>query len=441
MSVIIKSVLQGSLADNVGIKPNHTLISINNHEIMDVLDYDFYCCDIQLVIKYIDENKNTTECIISKSEHDSLGLEFETFLMDKHKICKNKCVFCFIDQNPKGMRESIYFKDDDSRLSFIFGNYITLTNLTDHEVNRIIKMKITPINISVHTTNPELRVEMMKNKHSGKCLDILKKFASNNIDINCQVVLCPGINDSNELVRTIEDLSKYIPNILSIACVPVGLTKYRDKLYNLKSYNKDTAAEVINLINYYGDKFKDKYNKRIVYPSDEFFLIAEMDIPDISYYDDFIQLSNGVGMITLLEDEFNNAIIDSKSEIINKHFKHHISIATGVAAYKLISSLINKLKFINASFSCDVYRINNDFFGHKITVAGLITAGDLINQLKYKDLGQYLLISESMLKSDEEIFLDDLTVADVELQLNVKIIKVRNDGYDFLKCIMDISGE
>ena len=299
MSVIIKFVDKGSPAYKAGLRGGETLLSLNGNSIIDVLDYRFYQNSGSLVLEYLDVSGKTKTAKIKKDEYEELGLEFETYLMDKKHSCLNKCVFCFIDQLPKGLRESLYFKDDDSRLSFLFGNYITLTNITEHEVERIIKMHISPVNISVHTTNPELRVKMMTNKNAGKVLEIIDRFNSAGIKINCQLVLCPGYNDGKELERTLEDLSK-LENAECIAAVPVGLTRYREGLAKIEPFNSDTAAQVLDIIDRYGDKCIQKYGQRRIYGADEFYLLSGREIPEADYYGDFLQLENGVGLWSLL---------------------------------------------------------------------------------------------------------------------------------------------
>lgn len=434
MSVLIGEVVSGSICDKIGICKGDSLIAINNNYIADVLDYEFYCSEEDLMIE-IEKSGDKKQYSIEKEEDESLGLIFDTYLMDKHKTCKNKCIFCFIDQMPKGRRESLYFKDDDSRLSFLFGNYITLTNLTEHEADRIIKMKISPINISIHTTNPELRVKMMGNKNSGESLKHVENFVKAGISINCQLVLCPGINDGLELKKTIETILGYGESVQSVACVPIGITKFRDNLHKMEIYDQQTAAETIDIIESYGNASKKERGFRKFYPSDEFFLIAKRKLPDYDYYDDFVQLSNGVGMITMFEREF----FDGMEYIAEDNIiKQKISIATGYSAYEMIKGLIGHLSEKYIDIDCQLHRITNNFFGETITVSGLLTATDLIDQLKDKDLGEYLLLTESMIKQDgdQRIFLDDISVEQVEKILNVKIKMVANDGNNLLENIL-----
>ena len=417
--VEIKSVIVNSPAFKAGIKANDKLISINNNEINDVLDYHFYASDENLTL-LLNDNKKIK---IKKEEYEDLGLEFETYLIDKQRACKNKCIFCFIDQLPKGMRESLYFKDDDSRLSFLFGNYITLTNITDKEVERIIKMHISPINISIHTTDKELRCKIMNNRFAGDSLKYIKKLNDAGIKINCQLVLMPGINDGKHLKSTIDDLLKY-ENVQCIAAVSVGLTKFRDGLYPLRPYTKDEAKSVIDII-----ENKNNNNKR-VFASDEFYLKAELPIPCEDFYGDFHQLENGVGMYSLFSAETMRAL-----ETTQQKPKIKKSCATGVAAFPLISNIVDKAKLKWHNLNCKVYKIENNFFGENITVAGLLTGKDIIEQLKDKDLGDLLLLPSNMLRHEKDMFLDNVTVEELEKALNVKVEFISDDGYEFIDAL------
>ena len=432
MSVIINSVDIGSPAHKAGIKDGYTLISINKNEIMDVLDYRFYQNNAKLVVEYIDDKGKIKKSRIKKEEFLELGLNFETYLMDKQHSCLNKCVFCFIDQLPKGMRDSLYFKDDDSRLSFLFGNYITLTNITEHEIDRIIKMHISPINISVHTTNPELRVRMMKNKNAGNVLSVIKRFNDAGIKINCQLVLCPGYNDGKELERSLEDLTN-LENAECIAAVPVGLTKYRDGLAELTPFNKQTAGETIDIIDRFGEKCIEKYGSRRVYASDEFYLLSERQMPDANYYGEFLQLENGVGLWSLLLKEAIDAI---EYEDYKLETKRKISLVTGTAAFPLITEIVDKCMKKWDNLECKVFEIKNNFFGEKITVAGLVTATDIKEQIKGKDLGQEMLIPSVMLRNEGDMFLDSITVDELSKDLLVKITSVQVDGFSLIDAIL-----
>ena len=430
--VEITGVIKRSPAWKVNIKKFDKLISINDFEIEDVLDYMFYSAENQVSLKVL-RNDEILTFNISKSEYDDLGLEFKSFLMDNKKTCHNKCVFCFIDQMPPNMRETLYFKDDDARLSFLQGNYVTLTNLNQKDIDRIIKMKLN-INVSVHTTNPELRCKMMNNRFAGDKLKYLKQMTDAGLKLNCQLVLCPNLNDGKELERTIEDLGRLMPNISSVACVPVGLSKFRENLYPLESFTKEGAEKVIDTMKKYQDIFLEKYGTRMIFPSDEFFLIAERDFPSAEYYEDYPQFENGVGMLRSMIDEFTNAL--SLADDLIKFRK--VSIATGYSPYPVIMQLVNKATSKWNNLECNVYPIRNDFFGEKITVTGLITAQDLIKQLKGKNLGNELLLSKSMLKADEDIFLDDITLKEVERELNVRIRKIDNDGFSLLDGILGV---
>lgn len=432
MSVIIKSVLKGSSAYRKGLKDGDTLLSINGNDILDVLDYRFFQNNSRITLEYINKKGKIKTAKIKKAEEDELGLEFETYLMDKKHTCRNKCVFCFIDQLPKGLRDTLYFKDDDSRLSFLFGNYITLTNITEHEVERIINMHISPINISVHTTNPDLRVRMMKNKNAGEVLGIMKRFNDAGIKLNCQLVLCPDWNDGAELERSLSDLLE-LEQVECIAAVPVGMTRYRDGLEKLTPYNKETANATLDIIDRFGNLSVEKYGERRIYGADEFYILAERKLPDAEYYGEFHQLENGVGLVPLLLSEVEDAIADSEFEIKEKRT---ISLVTGEAAYPFICEIVDKLANKWDNLECNVYKIKNNFFGGEITVAGLITATDIIEQLKDKALGEELLIPSVMLRDGGDMFLDSITVDELSKKLSVKITTVDNDGYQLAEKII-----
>ena len=424
MAVEIKSVVKKSPVGKLDINTGDILVSVNGHEINDVLDYMYYSAEIHTDL-LVERNGIQQTFSVTKSEYDDLGLEFETFLMDKKQSCQNKCIFCFIDQMPPNMRETLYFKDDDARLSFLQGNYVTLTNLTQKDIDRIIKMKLS-INVSVHTTNPELRCMMMNNRFAGEKLDYLKQFADAGISMNCQIVLCPGINDGKELERTLKDLGSLMPNIQSIAVVPVGLTKYREGLYPLK------ASEAIDLIEKFQAEFLSEYGTRLVFPADEFYITAERELPSEEEYEDYCQFENGVGMTRSLIEEFNSAFENADDNDIKAC---STSIATGALAYKYINELIEKTEKKWHNINCKVYKIRNDYFGEIITVTGLITGRDLIAQLKDKPLGDMLLLSSGMIKKDSDLFLDDYTISDVEQALNVKIKVIESDGYSLFDAI------
>ncbi|MBQ7114825.1 MAG: DUF512 domain-containing protein [Clostridia bacterium] len=434
MSVIVEKVCPASYGEKAGISAGDELLKINNHEIFDVLDYRFYIQARKLKLELLRNGENVVTNIRKSDEYADIGLEFKTYLMDKQHSCKNKCVFCFVDQMPKGMRDTLYFKDDDSRMSFLFGNYITLTGLCEREVQRIIDMHISPINISVHTMNPKLRVEMMKNSFAGESLKILDRFSENGIDMNTQIVLCPGLNDGDELRFSLEELSKLSPSVKSIAAVPVGLTKFRDGLYPLRTYTKEEAEEVINII----DEFNAHYSfynggKTLAYASDEFYLIAERELPEADYYGEFSQLDNGVGMCALLKEEFLDALENTKSKAVNRN----ITVATGYAAHRLLSSLCKKAEEKFPGLSINVVNIKNDFFGDTVTVAGLITGADFIAQLKDLELGDEVLIPRVSLRNEGDKFLDDITIEELSEELNVKVTPVESNGAVFLDVILN----
>ncbi len=435
--VKITDVFSASYADKCGIKKGDILVSINGNEINDVLDYRFYLTECKISLVCLRDNEKIT-FDISKDEYDDIGLDFETPLMDKKHTCKNKCIFCFIDQNPEGLRESLYFKDDDSRLSFLHGNYITLTNMTDTDVERIIKMKFSPINISVHTTNPELRVKMMKNKRSGEVLRYLDDFYNAGLEMCAQIVLCKGVNDADELVRSINDLAKYSPRITSVAVVPAGLTKFRDKLYPLTDFTKEDAKEVINVINEFGEKHKKEHGTRLVYAADEFYLKAGIEIPDADYYEEYAQIENGVGMLRSFADEFKVAVEDISDLVDSLESERTVSVVTGVASYPMISGVANKIEALCDKVHVKTYEIINRFFGESITVSGLLTGKDMYEQLKGEELGDELLIPRNCLRHGEDVFLCGMTLSELSEALNVPIRVVENDGFDIVDAVFGV---
>lgn len=435
--VKITTVYKHSLADRVGIMPHDNLISINSNEINDVLDYRFYLTESHIDILVERDGENLTYHI-DKGEYDDIGLDFETPLMDKKHTCRNGCIFCFIDQNPEGLRETLYFKDDDSRLSFLHGNYITLTNMTKKDVERIVKMRFSPINISVHTTNPQLRVKMMKNKRAGEVLSYLDDFKAAGLSMCAQIVLCRGVNDGEELIRTITDLRKYSPELTSIAVVPAGLTKFRDKLYPLTDFTRSEACQIIDTINELGEKYLDEIGTRLVFPADEFYLKAEREIPKSKYYEEYSQLENGVGMIRLFEDELGMAIDDARDIIGELSEKRCVSVVTGVASYPMIKRLTDALMSISDKLDIRVYEIINHFFGESITVSGLLTGKDICEQLRGKELGQALLIPLNSLRQGEDVFLCGMTTDMLSRELNVEVCPSGSDGYEFLDAILGL---
>ncbi len=440
MSVKIDKVEKRTICRRKGLRDGDVLVSINGNPINDVLDYRFYAAEDVLHLAFTNHrNKTKTRTIKYNGDVDSLGLCFETYLMDRKHSCKNKCIFCFVDQMPQGMRESLYFKDDDARLSFFFGNYITLTGLSDEEADRIVKMHISPINVSVHTMNPELRVKMMKNPAAGSSLSLLKRFADAGIRLNTQLVLCPGINDGDELSYSLEQLGKLYPAVQSIAAVPVGLTKHRNGLYPLKGYDRATAADVIRRIDEFNAHFSFYNGESIAFAADEFFILAEQPIPDASYYGDFSQLDNGVGMLSLLKDDFMNALQQAPA-VDGRECR--ISLATGVAAFPFISELCEIFTEKYPSAKIRVHRIVNRMFGESVTVAGLICGRDLIDGVKGKCArDEFLIIPDVMLRSSEEqVFLDDLTPKDVAEETGAEVVIVQNGGAQLFDALFLLIG-
>ena len=433
--VRITDVAEGSRAKKAGILPEDILVSINGREINDVLDYRFYLAEEKIRVAVLRDGK-TFEFKIRKKEYDDIGLDFETPLMDKKHSCENKCVFCFIDQLPKGLRESLYFKDDDSRLSFLHGNYITLTNLTERDIDRIIEMHISPVNVSVHTTNPELRVKMMKNKRSGEVLKYLDKLAAAGIKLCAQIVLCKGLNDKEELDRTMQDLERLYPALQSTSIVPAGLTRFRDGLYPLESFTPEECAEVIDQVVGFGDKCLNKHGTRLFYPADELYIKSGRELPADSFYEEYSQIENGVGMLTELGVE-----IDVELEFADEYeysAPREVSVATGYASYKHISAYCRAIEEKFDGVKINVYPIRNDFFGEEITVSGLLTATDMEAQLKDKPLGDALLIPSATLRAEGDLFLDGKTPEELSAALDVSICTVDNTGEDFVRAVLGI---
>lgn len=433
MAVRITGVTPRSPAARHGIRPGEQLISINGHPVRDVLDFRFYETEAELTIRVADASGVERDVSLRKPQYSFLGLEFETYLMDAQRRCRNNCIFCFIDQMPPGLRPSLYFKDDDDRLSFLFGNYITLTNLSQAEVDRIVEMHISPINVSVHTTNPELRVKMMGNRFAGKSLDYLYQLASRGTQLNGQLVLCPGINDGDELRRTLRDLKRLAPAMQSVAAVPVGLTKYRDHLPHLDPYTAETAGAVIDIIESFAAECRKDLGTGFIYASDEFYLLAGRPLPPEDAYDGYPQLENGVGSITLLRTQVMERLEETGA--VTLPAPRHISIATGVSAAPLLREIAAAASARCPQLTCTVYEIINDFFGHRITVAGLITGGDLLAQLADRPLGTELLIPNVMLRHEGDLFLDDTKLTDVQQQLGVPVTPVESDGDALLAAI------
>lgn len=430
MAVRITSVEPGSPARRARIHKGDTLISINGNAITDVLDYRFYMTDEHLEILLCDQEKKLRTVVVEKDEYDDLGLEFETYLMDRQMGCKNACIFCFVDQTPPGMRKSLYFKDDDTRMSFLFGNYTTLTNLKEGDIQRIIKMHISPINISIQTMNPALRVQMMKNPFAGESLKFVRMLTEGGIKINTQIVLCPGYNDGEQLEYSLSELAKLGPNVQSIAVVPVGLTRYREKLTPLRGFFPQEAVEVVKTMERWGEYFCKEYGTRTAYASDEFYILAGKDFPPYEFYEDFAQLENGVGMMTLMQHDFTQALKEAQLE--QSPAAHRCTIATGQLAYPMMQDLAERVQQAFPQVQVQVKKIRNDFWGPTITVAGLITGQDLLAQLEGLDLGSELLIPANMLRHEQDRFLDDLTLEQVQETLGVPVLPVENDAFELL---------
>ena len=431
---IVKFVEPGSIAEEMGIETGDKLISINDNTIEDVFDYHYYVNDEEIILLIEKPDGEEWELEIEKDYEDDLGIVFEQGLMDEYRSCRNKCMFCFIDQMPKGMRETLYFKDDDSRLSFLQGNYITLTNMSDHDVDRIVKYHLEPINISFHTTNPELRCKMLHNRFAGEALKKVDKFYEGGIQMNGQIVLCKGINDGEELERSIRDMSKYLPHLQSVSVVPVGLTKYRDGLYPLESFTKEDAEKVIDTIEKWQKIFYEEYGLHFIHAGDEWYILAEREMPEEERYDGYLQLENGVGMLRLLLNEFKEAYAELKGD----DRQREVSMATGFLAYPYLKKMVESLQIKYPNVTVHLYPIRNDFFGEKITVAGLITGQDLIAQLDGRCLGEKLLLPCSMLRSGEEVFLDDVTLSEVKDSLQIEVDIVKSSGWDFIETIINI---
>lgn len=434
--IIIQKVLPGSIAEEVGIEKGDIILSVNGEKIKDVFDYRFLIANENLLVEIQKRDNEIWEIDIEKDEYEDLGIEFENSMMDEANSCTNNCVFCFIDQLPKGMRPTMYFKDDDSRLSFLTGNYVTLTNIKSEDIDRIIRYKMSPINVSVHTTNPDLRISMLKNRFAGDVMKKIGKLADGGITLNCQIVLCRDINDKDELSKSVNDLAAFFPGIRSISIVPVGLTKHREGLENLNPFDKESAADVVLQIKPIQEKLLKKLGSRMVYLADEFYILSEINIPDYMEYEDFPQIENGVGLIASFKHEFGEYLNDIAENVGIKDRK--ISIATGVSPYKFIKDMAEILEKRFGRLKINVFDIKNNFFGENVTVTGLLTGQDIIKQLKDKDLGDELLISRSMLKSGEDVLLDDYTVGMLEEQLCMKVTVVENDGADFVEKILDI---
>lgn len=429
---IIKEIKYGSIAEELELEPGDELISINGTAIKDVLDYHYLIKDEELTVIIKKPSGEEWELDIEKEYDDDLGIVFEEGLMDEYQSCRNKCIFCFIDQMPPGMRETLYFKDDDARLSFLQGNYITLTNMSDEDINRILYYKLSPINISIHTTNEELRCKMLHNRFAGSSLDKIKRLKDGGIVMNGQIVLCKGWNDGEELERTIHDLAAFLPEMQSVSIVPVGLTKFRQGLEQLEAFSKEDSIHVIDTIHRWQNIFLTHYGTRFIYASDEWYIKAEMPIPDADSYEGYPQIENGVGLIRSLQVEFE----EYYEELDGDNRKRELSIATGVLAAPYLQQMVDKLNIKYPGIKVHLYTIINNFFGTNITVAGLLTGEDIISQLSGKPLGEILLLPEVLLRNGETVLLDDVTVEDLESALQTNIRIVQSDGTSFINSII-----
>ncbi len=437
MQHIIQSIENGSIAEEMGIEQGDSLLAINGQDIKDIFDYRYLVQEEYIEVLVRKQNGEEWLLEIDKDYDDDLGIIFENGLMDEYRSCHNKCIFCFIDQMPKGMRETLYFKDDDSRLSFLQGNYVTLTNMSDDDVERVIKYHLSPINISFQTTNPELRCKMLNNRFAGQALEQVKKLYDAGITMNGQIVLCKNVNDGAELERSITDLTTYLPHLESVSVVPVGLSKFREGLYPLEPFDQEDAKEVLSCIHRWQEKIYSEYGLHFIHASDEWYILAGQELPEAERYDGYLQLENGVGMLRLLMDEFEETM-----EEIEEDAERYIgcvgemSIATGRLAYPFILRMAEKMMNRFAGLNIHVYAITNDFFGELITVSGLLTGQDIMRQLRGQKLGTRLLLPQNVLRSGEDYFLDDVTVAEMEKTLQVQVDIVKSSGYDFVHTVL-----
>ena len=437
---VIDRVEPGSIAEELELEKGDVLLSINGQKIEDVFDYHYLVNDEELTVVVRKKDGEEWELEIEKDYMEDLGIEFENGLMDDYRSCQNKCMFCFIDQMPKGMRETLYFKDDDSRLSFLQGNYVTLTNMSDHDVNRIIRYRLSPINISFQTMNPELRCKMLNNRFAGEALKKVDRLNEAGIEMNGQIVLCKGVNDGEELAFSIREMMRYIPTLQSVSVVPVGLSKYRDGLFPLEPFTREDAREVLSTIHYYQNESYQKYGNHFIHASDEWYILAGEELPQEENYDGYLQLENGVGMMRLLLNEFEEAVKELQEKISAGALdfsSREISMATARLAYPFIRDMAARMMEMVPGLMIHVYEITNDFFGEMITVSGLLTGQDLIAQLTGKELGEALYLPQNVLRSGEEVFLDDVTVTEMEKALQVKVDIIKSSGRDFVNAVLD----
>ena len=429
---LIQTVYPGSIAEELEIEPGDVLLKINGQKIEDVFDYRYLMKDeyVEVLIRKPSGEEWLLE--IDKDYDDELGVEFENGLMSEYRSCSNKCMFCFIDQMPPGMRETLYFKDDDSRLSFLQGNYVTLTNMSDHDIDRIIYYHLAPINISFHTTNPELRCKMLHNRFAGDVFGKIRRLAEADIELNGQIVLCKGINDGEELERSLRDFESYMPALQSVSIVPVGLTKYRKGLYPLEAFNAEDAAKVIDQVERWQQYYKKKTGTHRVHCSDEWYLLAGRELPEAARYDGYLQLENGVGMLRLLQEEVEEVLAEPKRDVE----PGSVTIATGRLAAPFLKMLAEKIRAVYDEIDIDVAAIRNDFFGEKITVSGLITGQDLKKQLKERKLGERVILPCNMLRAGENVFLDDYTVEELEQEIQCPVAVADSGGRDLVETIL-----
>jgi len=438
---LIKRVIEGSIAEELGLEAGDILLEINGEKIQDIFDYQFYVEDTYLEVLVQKPDGEEWLLEIDKDEDEDLGIEFENGFMDNYRSCHNKCIFCFIDQMPKGMRETLYFKDDDSRLSFLQGNYVTLTNMSEEDVNRIIRYRLSPINISFQTMNRELRCKMLNNRFAGEALDKVDRFMEAGIEMNGQIVLCKGVNDGKELEYSIEKLTEYLPFLRSVSVVPVGLSKYREGLYPLEPFTKEDAKEVLSMIHKWQEKVYAEYGIHFIHASDEWYILAEEELPAEESYDGYLQLENGVGMLRLLMTEFGEAMETEREKNqgimeADKGISREISMITGKLAYPYIKRMTEEMMPLFPNLKIHLYEIRNDFFGEMITVSGLLTGQDIIAQLRGKELGERLLLPQNVLRSGEQVFLDDVKVSELETALQVKTDIVKSSGQDFVDAVL-----
>ncbi len=429
----IKEVVPGSIADELEIEAGDVLLSINEQPVRDVFDYRYLSEDEEVTLLIRKPSGEEWELEIEKDAQENLGLVFEEGLMDSYRSCRNKCIFCFIDQMPPGMRETLYFKDDDARLSFLQGNYITLTNLSEEDMERILFYKLSPINISVHTTNPELRCKMLNNRFAGEALEKIKRFYDAGLEMNGQIVLCKGHNDGDELERTIEDLTAYLPLLQSVSVVPVGMTRYREGLAKLEPFGKEDAVRVLETVSKWQEKIYQRFGTRMLHASDEWYLLAGLPFPPEDAYEGYPQIENGVGMVRSLTEEVDAFL----SECEGDSRQRKLTLATGVLAAPVIREQVAKIQRKYPQIEAEVVPVVNHFFGEQITVAGLLTGTDIIGQLKGKELGDYLLLPEVLLKSGEDVLLDDLHISDIEKALQTRVRIVKSEGEALVRAVIE----